>query len=156
MNTSAPKKPSTGILWFGVVCLALFGAAWLILFGLAIGSESSKSSLGGTVLASICLAGLPLLLASILYWTIRKQQSRYVQERASWIQRSTILIAAESGGRVSAAELVMRLHLTPDEARMALEELAATGLAEPLVSESGTMVFEIRGIGKDKASASEI
>ena len=60
--------------------------------------------------------------------------------------RTILALAAASGGRLTLAEIVLKTGLSVERSRAAVHRLSVRGLAEPLVSDEGTLVYDFTGL----------
>jgi tRNA A-37 threonylcarbamoyl transferase component Bud32 len=69
--------------------------------------------------------------------------------------RVILALAAASGGRLTLAEIVLNTGLSVERSRAAVHRLSVRGLAEPLVSAEGTLVYDFMGLlsASEKAAA---
>jgi hypothetical protein len=65
--------------------------------------------------------------------------------RARWTSE-LVKLAAKKGGRLTVVEVIAETALAPDQVQAAFDEVCASGLAEPEVTESGLIVYAFRDL----------
>ena len=109
-------------------------------------------STGATVLALVLAVGLPAaggigLIAS------HYRSGGMVAERKADLRRQTIdaeilRLAGQQGGKLTVVEVVRALALPPEDAKVALDDLARRELADHQVTDSGVIVYAFHDIAR--------
>lgn len=157
-----PKKYSMALWWAAIILLVLFGLFFFIavltdiLGGQYVnGSPDYKgnSSLG-TILRMGIICGLfPLSLAGLFVYNLFRKKRKYQEAVALWLETCILRFSAKQGGKITAQETALELSVSVLQAKEALELMVTKGIAEVLISETGDVIYQIRGIGQDKSKA---
>jgi tRNA A-37 threonylcarbamoyl transferase component Bud32 len=150
--TPAKEAPAGGALgtFFARALRAALGVAGFVLvlgsalFGGVFVDGLFRGDLRSQFGIALILAALGVCLATagagtwLSLWSLRS--ARALSDLAQ--DRAILTLAAASGGRLTVAEIVLKTGLSVERSRAAVHRLSVRGLAEPLVSEVGTLVYD--------------
>ena len=148
----------TGFGVFGVL-LMVFGAWMVAVAATELITGVSKSS-------QSTLIGLMVLFSGATFWGFWIARSNFewrlpgfpvrIKRRRDQ-EQAVIAYAASAGGRVTIVEIAGRCDLTVEESKEILDHFAAQRVAELLVTEDGTLVYDFDVLSaKEKASAKDV
>lgn len=157
-----PRKPAIVVLWILTAGLIVISSFFIIMTaadfitGEYVGG--SPGTTDDTKLSTLiglfgCCGLLPLSMAGVLFFIVKKKKAAFRVEMNIWFESRILKQAVSSAGRLTAAEAAMANAISINQAKTLLDELVVRGVAEMLISESGTIVYKIHGIGEDKENA---
>lgn len=111
---------------------------------------ASQHSIGVQIFSILIAVGVPgaggvLLLRQHHRRALPSPPEHAALPRERWTSE-LVKLAARKGGRLTVVEVVAGTALAPDDAQTAFDELCASGLAEPEVTESGLIVYAFRDL----------
>lgn len=141
-------------LWGASALLALSGFMLLGFMGVARDGINAGEmiALGLVVLLPL---GFGIKLLRDHFGRDRRVDANRAEMRQRTLSAEVLKLAGTQGGKLTIVEVVTALAITPDEAKLVLDNLAREGMADFQVTDLGVVVYdfqEIRRVG-DKSSA---
>jgi hypothetical protein len=176
-----PAKPSSVLLWIVAVFLLFYGSFFFIAFlgDLISGNyeggkmdqiqkaqtlkdstdteKKAKDTSLGIILSMGFICGLlPLGLSGLSIYNIHRRKTRYTELLSEWLETCILKYAANHNGRVMTQEVAIEFSIGFTESKKQLDQLVIKSVADVLVTDSGEMIYGIRGMGDDKSEAERI
>jgi len=163
-----PKQPHVALWWILIILVGLFGVLFFtfsvtdIFTGEYVGGrpdyetqvsasgEKKDTTLGVLLGMTVACGAVPLIIAGWMFYNLTRRKNRHKAELEQWLETNILRFAAVQKGKITAEETAMQFSISVSQAKSVLESLVVKNVAELRVSDSGVLVYEIRGLNEDK------
>ncbi len=176
-----PQKPSTVLLRISAVFSLLYGLFFFSAFieDLVTGNyeggkahqmrketpaadssrtdNSAEDTSFGVVLGLFLTCGvLPIGLSVFNFYVIQRRVKFYRLQTDAWFENALLRFASRNNGRLLIPQVTEEFQIGVSESKKILDQLVVKNVAEILVSETGELVYLLRGFGDDQSGAERI
>jgi hypothetical protein len=131
-----------GRMTLGVIGMLVAATSAFFITYAAVELTAPGFQWGAVLYGLLVAATLFALTGGALLWRAMQGAGAHREERRrKYRQQDVLELAEELGGRVTVAEMALKLSYTVDEVREQLEAFVDEGIAEPGVSDSGREVY---------------